>query len=192
MEPPIGDETEGSAGAEPDDLDARAARQRLELLAIHTGLTADAEVSAELVEQVVSMTDEVLDLEHSAADHREELAHRRSTRMIYLSATVLTAGSAVVLVAGLLLGWLGGWGIALLVSNVLLGLGLPLAHRYATRAGHSRRRHQMAVALVVGAVATLAAVGWMPWWVGLLTLVASGSTVLASIYTVTEETTHNG
>lgn len=77
MEPTTEDKVDLSTSTEPEDLDTRAARKRRSLWGgLHGRRTADEDVSAELVRQVVSMTDEVFKLERAAADHRENQAHR--------------------------------------------------------------------------------------------------------------------
>lgn len=187
MEPTTEDKVDLSTSTEPEDLDTRAARKRRSLWELHGRRTADEDVSTELVRQVVSMTDEVLKLERAAADHRESQAHQRSTRVILLCAAALTLGPAATLASGWILGWLGGWGIALLVTNTVLGLGLPAAHAAAARAGHRRRRHHMVAALVLGVAAAIPAVGWLPWWIGLIAIVAAGANGLAYLTTLADQ-----
>lgn len=189
MEPAAEDEVDVEADAEPDDLEARATRKRRELWELHASRSADAEVPAELVKQVVSLTDEVLKLEYAAADHREDQAHRQSTRAIYLCAALLFLGSVVTLAAGLFFEWFGGWGITVLAVNLAVGLGLPAAHAAATRAGHRRRRDLMLVALVLGVVAALLAAGWLPWWAALLGVLAAVGNAIAFLATFADETT---
>jgi hypothetical protein len=172
-------------GKEPDDVDERAAQRRRELWMLHAELPSTAELDPaeldpaeldaadETVEKIFELTEELLSLEAAAAEQRELAEHARSSRVIYWSAGALGVVSAVPLGLGLLLGWYPGWGLAVLVANLLVALGMAGIHAVATRAGHRERRRHAVVALGVGVVLAAVAPWWLPWWAALGGLAAT-------------------
>lgn len=147
----------------PARLVEAARRRRFELLRAHQDLR-DTDLTDERVDDIVRATDEVLALEDEAARAEEAVAHAASTRLVLRTALALGAGSAVLLVVGLVAGWWSTWGVALLAAGILAAVVIAAAHRLGPPEGHRQRRGGAIAVLVAGVGLAAVAPEWAPGW----------------------------
>lgn len=140
-----------------------------------TGELDPSELDAhqDVVDEIVTLTEQLLGLEETAARQRVDAEHAASSRVVYLTSGVLGVLSALLLTLAVIFGWYSGRGVVLLVVNVVVAIGMTVVHAGAAQVGHEERRWSAVVALVLGVVAPW----WLPWWagcVGLLVIVGNG------------------
>lgn len=171
---------------EPDSparLVEAARRRRFALLQAHQDLRG-SDLSDSLVEEIVRSTDEVLELEDSAARAEEAVEHAASTRLVDRAALALGVGSALLLVVGLVAGWWSTWGVALLAVGVVAAVVIAAAHRFGPPDGHRQRRTRALVVLGAGVALACVAPEWAPGWVRAVVLVVAVVAVAGFLLTV--------
>jgi Na+-translocating ferredoxin:NAD+ oxidoreductase RnfD subunit len=123
------------------------------------------------IEDIVTLTDELLAVESTAAEQRGAAEHAQNSRVIYSAAGALGVVSALLLVLALLFGWYSGWGLEVLVANLVVAVGMLGVHATADRAGHRARCLSALIALGLGVLLAAIAPWWLPWWVAIAALV---------------------
>lgn len=153
--------------------EAAAQQRRSALWELHARLSNSQvqDLDEDGVEEIFTLTDDVLVLEARAVEHREREAHRHSSRTIYTAIGTRVLGSVTVLTLGIVFGWVSGWGIATLVITIVVGLVLAGAHAIAEPSGHRERVLRATLALVFGLVVAALVPTAPAWWVTLFALV---------------------
>lgn len=162
---------------EPENLDDRIGQLRLALLRQHAELPSTGELdpaqlaaAGETIEEIFTLTDELLGLEAAAAEQRDAAEHAQSSRVIYAAAGALGVVSALLLVLALSFGWYSGWGLVVLVANLVVAVGMIGIHAAADRVGHQERCLSALVALGLGVLVAAIAPWWLPWWAAIAAL----------------------
>ncbi|MBW0116673.1 hypothetical protein [Pseudonocardia abyssalis] len=171
------------AAESPARLVEAARRRRFELLRAHQDLR-DADLTDDQVDEIVRATDEVLEMEDRAARAEEALAYAASSRQVLRAALALGAGSAVLLVVGLIAGWWSAGGVVVLVAGIVAAAVIAVAHRFGPPAGHRMRRTGSLVVLVAGVALACVAPEWAPWWARTVALVVAAVAVAGFVRTV--------
>ncbi len=124
------------------------------------------------IEEIFTLTEQLLAFEAAAAEQRDAAQHAQSSRVIYSAAGVLGVVSALLLVLALSFGWYSGWGLVVLVANLVVAIGMVGVHAAANRVGHQKRRLSALVALGLGVLLAAIASWWLPWPAAIAALLA--------------------